>query len=76
MKNSSKTAGNKSGGLMRVQEPQLIGRLGRIREAHVRKRDQKNPTFLQKLKELAAEVEDNKDIVSNIYPQDDSDNRN
>ena len=37
VKNSSKTAGRKSGGLLRVQQPQHLGRLGQIQEAHIRK---------------------------------------
>ena len=34
----------------------------------------KNPTLLQKLKELAAEAEDDEEIVSDLIPQADSDN--
>ena len=37
VKNSSKSKGRKSGGLLRVQQPQPLGRLGQIQEAHVRK---------------------------------------
>ena len=37
VKNSSKTAEVKNRGLLRVQQPQPLGRLGRIQEAHVRK---------------------------------------
>ena len=37
---------------------------------------QKNSTLLQKLKELAAEVEDDEEIVSNLIPQANSDNNN
>ena len=33
---------------------------------------QKNPTLLQKLKELAAEAEDNEEISSDLIPQSDS----
>ena len=36
VKNSLNTA-EKSGGLLRVQQPQPLGRLGRILEAHIRK---------------------------------------
>ena len=39
-----------------------------------KKLTQKNPTFLQKLKELAAEAEDDEEIVSDLIPQSDSDN--
>ena len=35
---------------------------------------QKNPTLLQKLKELAAEAEDDEEIVSDLIAQADSDN--
>ena len=37
VKNSSKTAKRKSGGLLRVQQPQPLGRLSQIQEAHIRK---------------------------------------
>ena len=37
VKNSSKTAGKKFWGLIRVHQPQSLGRLGRIQEEHVRK---------------------------------------
>ena len=37
MKNSSKSAGRKIWGLLRVHQPQSLGRLGRIQEVHVRK---------------------------------------
>ena len=35
-----------------------------------------NPTLIQKLKELAAEAEDDEDIISDLPPQEDSDNSN
>ena len=35
MKNLPKNAGQKSGGLLMVQQPKPLGRLGRIRETHV-----------------------------------------
>ena len=37
VKNSSKTAGIKIGGLLRVQQPLPLVRLGQIQEVHVRK---------------------------------------
>ena len=37
VKNSSKTARRKNGVLLRVHQPQPLGRLGRIQESHVRK---------------------------------------
>ena len=37
---------------------------------------QKNPTLLPKLKELAAEAEDDEEIVSNLITQYDPDNSN
>ena len=37
---------------------------------------QKNPTLLNKLKELAADAEDGEEIVSELILQSDSDNRN
>ena len=36
---------------------------------------QKNPNLLQKLKELAADSEYDEEILSNLIPQTDSDNR-
>ena len=58
--------GGKSGSLQRVKKPQPLGRLGRIRELHVRKNDTKNPTLPQKFKELTAEAEDDEDILSDL----------
>ena len=37
VKNSSKQQEEKSGGLLRVQQPKPLGSLGRIQESHVRK---------------------------------------
>ena len=44
------------------------------RSAPKKKFTQKNPTLLQKLKELAAEAEDDEAIVSDLIPQSESDN--
>ena len=44
-----------------------------MRGASKHKSPPNNPTLLQKLKELSAEAEDDKDIVSNLTPQEDSD---
>ena len=38
--------------------------------------DTKKSTLLQKLKELASEVEDYKEVVPGLIPKEDSDNRN
>ena len=46
------------------------------RSARKKNMIQNNPTLLQKLKELSAEAEDDEEIVSNLIPQDDSDNSN
>ena len=44
------------------------------RSARNKNTTQKNPTLLQKLKELAAEATDDEEIVSDLIPQADSDN--
>ena len=44
------------------------------RSAHKKNVTQKNPTLLQKLKELAAEAEDDEEIVFYLIPQYESDN--
>ena len=73
MKNLFEDSRIKIGGLLRVQKPQPLWKLGQIREAHVRKKMvQKNPTLLQKLKELAAEAENDEEILSDLSPQVDS----
>ena len=46
------------------------------RSARKKKTTQKNPTLLQKLKELAADAEDGEEELSNLIPQYDSDNSN
>ena len=46
------------------------------RNAIKNNKTQKNPTLLQNLKELAAEAEDDEEIVSDLIPEDDSDNSN
>ena len=45
-----------------------------MRSACKKQLTQKNPTLLHKLKELAAEVEDDEEIVSELKLQEDSDN--
>ena len=47
-----------------------------VRGASKHKSPPTNPTFLQKLKDLAAEAEYNKDVVSDLTSQEDSDNSN
>ena len=74
MKNSLKTAGRKQLGFTEGSST-TTSREARLnsRSACKNKLIQKNQTLLQKLKELAAEAEDDKEIVSELIPQEDSD---
>ena len=72
LRSFQKRQAGKIGGVLRVHKPQPLGGQVRIREAHVRKLIQKNPTLLQKLKELAAEVEYDEDIVPGLTSQEES----
>ena len=75
MKNSSNKSGSKKRGFTEGSAIKTSGEArSNSRSALKKNVTQKNPTLLQKLKELAAEAEDDKEIVSDLIPQDDSDN--
>ena len=77
VKNSSKSAGRKNWGFTDGSSNTTSREAGlNSRSARKKNMIQNNPTLLQKLKELAAEAEDDEEIVSNLIPQDDSDNSN
>ena len=77
VKNSSKTAGRKNWGFTEGSAT-TTSREARLNSRSTRKKNmiQKNLTLLQKLKELAAESEDDEEIVPYLIPQADSDNSN
>ena len=73
----SKTAGSKKWGFNEGSAT-TTSREDKLnsRRARKKKMTQKNLTLLQKLKELAAEAEDDAEIVSELIPQANSDNSN
>ena len=75
IKKWSKTAGIKKRGFTEGSST-TTSREARLNSRSARNKNttQKNPTLLQKLKELVAEAEDDEEIVSNLIPEAKSDN--
>ena len=75
VKNSSKTEGRKKRGFTEGSST-TTSREARSNSRSARKKNmtRKNPTLLQKLKDLAAEAEDDEEIVFDLIPQADPDN--
>ena len=77
MKNSSNKSGSKKRGFTEGSAIKTSGEArSNSRSALKKNVTQKNPTLLQKLKELAAEAEDDNEIVSELITQDNTDNSN
>ena len=76
VKNSSKTSGRKKRGFPKGSATTTSREASSdSRSARKKNMTQKNPTLLQKLKELEAEAEYDKEIVSNLIPQSDSEKK-
>ena len=77
VKNPSKTAGIKKRGFTEGSET-TTSREARsnLRSARKKNVTLKNPTLLQKLKELAAKANDDEEILPNLINQENSDNSN
>ena len=77
MKKSSETAGRKKWGFTEGSATTTSTEdRSNSRSARKKNMAQNNPTLIQKLKELAAEAQDDEEIVYELIPQDDSDNSN